>query len=45
MARRKILDQVLIANEAIEDYGQSKKEGMIFKINFEKAYDHVDWNF
>lgn len=43
IARRQILDQALIANEAIEDY-RAKKEGAIFKIDFEKAYDHVDWD-
>lgn len=43
IARRQILDQALIANEAIEDY-RAKKEGAIFKIDFEKAYDRVDWD-
>lgn len=22
-----------------------KKEGMMIQIDFEKAYDHLDWNF
>lgn len=39
------MDQVLIANEAIEDYRKWKKEEMVFKIDFEKANDHVDWDF
>ncbi|WP_420914570.1 reverse transcriptase domain-containing protein [Candidatus Phytoplasma australasiaticum] len=42
---RQILDQALIANEAIEDYRARDREGIIFKIDFEKAYDHVDWSF
>lgn len=28
----------------IEDY-RTRKEGVILKINLEKVYDHVDWNF
>lgn len=45
IARRKILDQVIIVNEAIEDYMERKEEKVIFKIDVEKAYDHFDWNF
>lgn len=44
IAWRQILDLALIANEASEDYRAKKKEGVIFKIDFEKAYDHVDWD-
>lgn len=39
------MDQALIANEAIEDYGSRTKAGVLLKIDFEKAYDHVDWDF
>ena len=42
---RQILDVVLIANEAVEDYRSSRRKGFIFKIDFEKAYDHVEWPF
>ena len=38
---RQILDVVLIANER----RRSGKEGVIFKIDFENAYDHVKWDF
>ena len=41
MAGRQILDVVLVANEAIEDYRRCKKEGLVVKIDFEKAYDNV----
>lgn len=30
---------VLKENEAVEEYG------LIFKIDFEKVYDYVNWNF
>lgn len=36
------MEQFLITNEAIEDYWRRhKQEGFIFKVGFEKAYDHV----
>lgn len=39
---RQILNQALMENEAI--YRVRKKEGVLFNIDFDKAYDHVDWN-
>ena len=40
---RQILDAVLIANEVVDEKRRSEEEGIDFKIDFEKAYDHVDW--
>lgn len=40
-----ILDPILIANEVVEEYRSSGKEGLVFKIDFENTYDHVDWEF
>ncbi|KAL5557970.1 hypothetical protein UlMin_034181 [Ulmus minor] len=34
---RQILDVVLVATEAVEDYRKRKKNGVIFKVDFEKA--------
>uniref|UniRef100_A0A803QQM3 Reverse transcriptase domain-containing protein n=1 Tax=Cannabis sativa TaxID=3483 RepID=A0A803QQM3_CANSA len=42
---RQILDSVLMANEAVEDYRSRGKKGIVLKIDFEKAYDRVDWGF
>ena len=42
---RQILHVALVANEVVEEYRVSGKEGVVFKVDFEKAYDHVDWNF
>ncbi|RVW38699.1 hypothetical protein CK203_077511 [Vitis vinifera] len=42
---RHILDAVLIANEVVDEKKRSREEGVVFKIDFEKAYDHVDWGF
>ena len=40
-----ILDLVLIANECVEEYREKKKKGVVLKIDFEKAYDHLEWDF
>lgn len=39
-----IFSAVLVANEVVEDCKKKKKEGMVIRINFEKEYDHIDWN-
>ena len=38
---RQTLDVVLIANEIVDEKRQSGEEGVVFKIDFEKAYNHV----
>ena len=40
-----ILDGILIANKMIDDIRKSKKELFLFKVDFEKAYDYVDWGY
>ncbi|RVW51176.1 Tetratricopeptide repeat protein SKI3 [Vitis vinifera] len=40
-----VVDAVLIANEVVDEKRRSGEEGVVFKIDFEKAYDHVDWGF
>ena len=42
---RQILDGVLIANEVVDEARKLKKELMLFKVDFEKAYDYVDWSY
>ena len=39
------MDAVLIANEIVDERRRSREEGVVFKIDFEKAYDHVRWDF
>ena len=41
VAGTQILDVALVANEVVEDYRRRKKKGLVFKIDFEKAYDNV----
>lgn len=40
-----MLDGVLTANEILDLVTRSKKSCMLFKIDFEKAYDRISWNF
>lgn len=42
---RQILDGILVANEVVDDAKRGKKEAVFFKVDFEKAYDSVNWEF
>ncbi|GJX76965.1 putative RNA-directed DNA polymerase [Tanacetum coccineum] len=42
---RYILDGVLIANETIEFLKKKKMKGLVFKVDFEKAYDSIEWKY
>ncbi|MCH84503.1 LINE-1 reverse transcriptase like, partial [Trifolium medium] len=42
---RNLVDGVLVVNEVVELAKKSKRECLIFKVDFEKAYDSVDWGF
>jgi hypothetical protein len=39
---RNLVDGVVVVNEIVD---WAKKECLIFKVDFEKAYDSVDWGF
>jgi len=36
---------VLIANEVLEDYKRKRKQSIFFKVDYEKPYDSVKWEF
>lgn len=42
---RSILDGILIANEIVDWWKKTKRRGIILKLDFEKAYDSVNWSF
>lgn len=42
MRNRQILDGVPIANELIDMKKRMRKMGLFYKLDLEKAYDHVD---
>ncbi|GLT63247.1 hypothetical protein SLA2020_358250 [Shorea laevis] len=42
---RQLVDSVLILNEVVDEAKKKKQQAFIFKADFEKAYDCVDWSF
>jgi hypothetical protein len=42
---RSIMEGVVILHETIHELHRKKKHGIILKLDFEKAYDKVCWNF
>nr|ABN08473.1 reverse transcriptase - beet retrotransposon, putative [Medicago truncatula] len=42
---RKILDGILIANEVVDEARKKNKDLMLFKADFEKAYDSIDLGY
>ena len=42
---RQILDASLIANEVINSILKKKEKGVLCKLDIEKAYDQINWNF
>ena len=42
---RQILDTFLIANEGIDSWPKRVEKGLICKLDIEKAYDSINWQF
>ena len=45
LKNRGILDSVLMANEVVEELRKKGRSGLCLKVDFEKAYDSVRWEF
>lgn len=45
VGRRQMLDSVIVANEVIHEAKSKRKPSQIFKVDFEKAYNAVNWKF
>lgn len=45
IAKRQIMDSVLILNEVLDEAKTKKKCCLVFKADFERAYDTVNWGF
>lgn len=42
---RQLLHSVIVANEVVEEAKRGQKPCMLFKVDFERAYDAVSWSF
>ena len=42
---RGLLDSVLVAKEVLEEVKRRKKSCVYFKVDYEKAYDSISWEF
>lgn len=42
---RYILESVVAAHEIIHEVHRNKESGVILKLDYEKAYDRVNWDF
>jgi hypothetical protein len=45
MSGRHILEGVIVLHETIHELHRKNMDGVLFKIDFEKAYDKVKWSY
>ena len=45
MPDRNILEGVVVFHETLHEIHMKKLDGVVFKVDFEKAYDKVKWPF
>lgn len=42
---RQTRNAAFVAIEVVYEFGKRKEKGVLFKLDFEKAYDQVSWEF
>ena len=42
---RQILDNILTTNVVVDEVRNSKEELLMFKVDFEKVYDLINWQY
>nr|KYP71360.1 Retrovirus-related Pol polyprotein LINE-1 [Cajanus cajan] len=42
---RNLLHSVVVANEVVDEAKKKRKNCLFFKVDYEKVYDSVNWNF
>lgn len=42
---REIIDAIMVASEVVGDWKERKNKCFLIKLDLEKAYDKVDWNY
>ncbi|XP_038704727.1 uncharacterized protein LOC120000673 [Tripterygium wilfordii] len=42
---RQIMDSILVANEIVHRMKKRRKKGLLLKLDMEKAFDSVNWNY
>jgi hypothetical protein len=45
MKNRFIMEGVVVLHEILHEVKKKKMSGVLFKVDFEKAYDNVNWAF
>jgi hypothetical protein len=45
MKKRFIMEEVVVLHEILHEVKKKKMSGVLFKVDFEKAYDNVNWAF
>ena len=45
LKNRGLMDSVVIANECLDEVKRKKEDCIVFKVDFEKAYDSVHWDY
>jgi hypothetical protein len=43
MKNRFIMEGVVVLHEILHEVKKKKMSGVLFKVDFEKAYDNVNW--